>query len=406
MFLLTAGIVLAASCGNKEEVEPVSHEVLAVEISPESVTIQVGGEVSLEAVVFPKAVGEGVTVISARCGNRLGQCEVTVVEPVVKDVVLSETNISLRVDDVDTLTYEVVPVNVGEYVATWSSEDEKIASVSEEGYVMARNVGNTVITLSVNGVSASCYVSVRPVDVTSLTLSVNELTLEEGDNELLVANVTYRDVTWESSDLSVATVAAGRVTALKAGSAVITAYCGGLSASCDVTVTQVEGVRYAIGDLYTAPDGNTGVVFYITDNGRHGKVVGLQATPFNSSYYSSESVFIGAVSLDNGRENTEKIRQSSAYETSYPGFKWIEDTYGPDWYVPAQNELAEIMRHFNDLRTIISNEGGMWLNAMQTSSTEVNAGEYVQVNTNYSNGYTTANTSKSEGYQMVAVYEF
>ena len=132
----------------------------------------------------------------------------------------------------------------------------------------------------------------------------------------------------------------------------------------------------------------------------------MQATPFNSSYYSSESVFIGAVSLDNGRENTVKIRQSSAYETSYPGFKWIEDTYGPDWYVPAQNELAEIMRHFNDLRTIISNEGGMWLNGMQTSSTEVNAGEYVQVNTNYSNGYTTANTSKSEGYQMVAVYEF
>ena len=437
MFLLTAGIVLAASCGNKEEVEPVSHEVLAVEISPESVTIQVGGEVSLEAVVFPesmsdsavvwmsadesiatvdetglvKAVGEGVTVISARCGNRLGQCEVTVVEPVVKDVVLSETNLALSVDDVDTLTYEVIPVNAGEYVAQWSSEDEMIASVSEEGYVRARNVGNTVVTLSVNGISASCYVSVRPVDVTSLTLSVNELTLEEGDNELLVANVapsnaTYRDVTWESSDLSVATVAAGRVTALKAGSAVITAYCGGLSASCEVTVTQVEGVRYAIGDIFTAPDGNSGVVFYITDNGRHGKVVGLQATPFSSSYYSSESVFIGAVSPDNGRENTEKIRQSSAYETSYPGFKWIEDTYGLDWYVPAQNELAEIMRHFNDLRTIISNEGGMWLNAMQTSSTEVNAGEYVQVNTNYSNGYTTANTSKSEGYQMVAVYEF
>ena len=84
----------------------------------------------------------------------------------------------------------------------------------------------------------------------------------------------------------------------------------------------------------------------------------------------------------------------------------IRDLSGLDWYVPAQNELAEIMRHFNDLRTIISNEGGMWLNAMQTSSTEVNAGEYVQVNTNYSNGYTTANTSKSEGYQMVAVYEF
>ena len=133
-----------------------------------------------------------MTVISARCGNRLGQCEVTVVEPVVKDVVLSETNLALSVDDVDTLTYEVIPVNAGEYVAQWSSEDEMIASVSEEGYVRARNVGNTVVTLSVNGISASCYVSVRPVDVTSLTLSMNELTLEEGDNELLVANVAPR----------------------------------------------------------------------------------------------------------------------------------------------------------------------------------------------------------------------
>ena len=55
------------------------------------------------------------------------------------------------------------------------------------------------------------------------------------------------DVTWESSDPTVATVDNnGKVTALKAGTATITASCGGKSDTCTVTV--VEKVIPATGD--------------------------------------------------------------------------------------------------------------------------------------------------------------
>lgn len=436
LYAMAAGAFLLPSCGGSETIEPVTEEVLAVEINMESVTIQTGGEITLKAVVIPetaadsaviwmsadesvatvtdgtvKGIKPGSTTVSARCGNRLGSCQVTVAEAVVEDVILSATNISLTVDETDTLTYEVIPANAGEYSASWSSHDEAIASVSQDGIVRARSVGSTVITLSVNGINAQCYVKIEPVEATSITLSRNELTLEEGDNELLTAtvapsNTTYSDVAWESSDLSVATVIDGRVTGLKAGNAVITASCGELTATCDVTVTAITGVRYAVGDIFMDSEGNRGVVFYITDNGAHGKIFGLEASPSHIAYYSSESIYTGASSTDNGRENTDKIRQTPNYETAYPAFKWVEDTYGSDWYIPAQNEVAEIMRNLYDLQNIAFNESGLWLNSWIGSSTELNSSEYARVDSDYSGGYSITSSLKSEGYQMLAVYEF
>lgn len=74
----------------------------------------------------------------------------------------------------------------------------------------------------------------------AVTLDQQTLTLEEGASQTLVAAVTPTDqkVTWESSDPSVATVADGVVTAVKAGKATITAASGDAKASCEVTVTE------------------------------------------------------------------------------------------------------------------------------------------------------------------------
>ena len=424
------------SCSQKDELQPVQEEILAVEINMEEITIQTGGEMALEAIIIPttidttviwtsadesiatvdenglvKGLKQGETTVSARCGEFIGRCNVNVVDPVVQDVILNKTNITICVDETDTLTYEIIPANVGEVSVVWSSADERIASVSDMGVVRARSVGSTVITLSANGINAQCYVKVEPVEVTSITLSKNELTLEEGATELLTAtvapvNVTYNDVAWESSDLNVATVIAGRVTAVKAGSATITASCGGMEATCKVTVTEAEGVRYAVGDVFYDPEGRAGIVFYITDNGMHGKAIGLKATPFSTSYYSTESVYIGATSVDDGRQNTEAVRNTANYETAYPAFKWLEDYYGSEWYVPAQNELAELMPIFGEIRMAVTNEGGDYLNPMQTSSTETNAGNYTMVMWDFGDGYSTTPSPKSEGYQMCAVYEF
>ena len=87
---------------------------------------------------------------------------------------------------------------------------------------------------------------VEEVSVTGVTLDKTSLTLTEGDSQTLVAtivpeNATNKNVSWSSSDESVATVdQSGKVTALKAGSAIITVTTsdGGKTATCAVTVEQ------------------------------------------------------------------------------------------------------------------------------------------------------------------------
>lgn len=82
-----------------------------------------------------------------------------------------------------------------------------------------------------------------PVAVTDVTLNVSSLELTEGEEYILMAtvnpeNAANKTVIWVSSDESVATVKDGKVTAVKAGAAMITITTedGGKTASCEVTV--------------------------------------------------------------------------------------------------------------------------------------------------------------------------
>lgn len=87
-----------------------------------------------------------------------------------------------------------------------------------------------------------------PVSVTGVTLSKSNLTLTVGNSANLVAtvapnNVADKSVTWTSSSPQTAKVDAnGRVTAVAAGTAVITATTtdGGYTATCRVSVTEEE----------------------------------------------------------------------------------------------------------------------------------------------------------------------
>ncbi len=79
------------------------------------------------------------------------------------------------------------------------------------------------------------------IPVSAVTLNKSSLSLEIGKSETLTAavapaNASDKAVTWKSSNTAVATVANGKVTAVKAGTADITATAGGKSATCKVTV--------------------------------------------------------------------------------------------------------------------------------------------------------------------------
>ena len=90
-------------------------------------------------------------------------------------------------------------------------------------------------------VIVSCVPSAIPV--TSVSLNSPSLTLTEGESVTLSASIlpsdaTNKNVTWSSSDETVATVKSGVVTAMKQGSAKITVKTedGGKTASCSVVV--------------------------------------------------------------------------------------------------------------------------------------------------------------------------
>lgn len=95
-------------------------------------------------------------------------------------------------------------------------------------------------------VANNVYTVTAVVPVTAVTLDKTSLELVEGDTATLVAtvapdNATDKNVTWSSSNEAAARVSAdGTVTAVKAGTATITAIAGGKEVTCSVTVSSKE----------------------------------------------------------------------------------------------------------------------------------------------------------------------
>ena len=160
----------------------------------------------------------------------------------VVSVTMNQTSLTLTEGESSTLTATVNPSNATNRTLTWSSSNTSVASVNG-GIVTAVKEGTATITASCEGKSATCAVTVqkKPIPVTSVTMDKTSLTLIEGESSTLTATVNPSDATdqtvsWSSSNTAVATVAGGKVTAVKEGAATITASCGGKSATCAVTV--------------------------------------------------------------------------------------------------------------------------------------------------------------------------
>lgn len=101
---------------------------------------------------------------------------------------------------------------------------------------VGQTADNIIVTRNINVKDTKVY----PVE--SVKLNKTMLDCEVGETTTLVATVypeyatTDKTITWKSNNESVATVVDGVVSAIAAGSATITALCGGYSDSCVVTV--------------------------------------------------------------------------------------------------------------------------------------------------------------------------
>ena len=194
--------------------------------------------------------GEAVVTVTTEDGGKTASCKVTVKAKAVNvtEVTLDKTELTLTEGETETLTATVRPDNADNRKVTWSSDKTDVATVDGDGRVTAVKAGVATVTVTTEdgGKTASCKVTVKAkaVNVTEVTLDRTELTLTEGETGTLTAtvkpdNADNRKVTWISDKTDVATVdGAGKVTAVKAGEAVVTVTTedGGKTATCKVTV--------------------------------------------------------------------------------------------------------------------------------------------------------------------------
>ena len=144
------------------------------------------------------------------------------------------------------LSARVSPEAASDRAVAWSSSDRSVVTVDKTGTVQGLKPGTATVTATAEGKSGTCAVTVKAkaVGVTEVTLDKTKLILTEGETETLTAtvkpdNADNRKVTWSSDKTEVATVDGdGRVTAVKAGEAVVTVTTedGGKTATCRVTV--------------------------------------------------------------------------------------------------------------------------------------------------------------------------
>ena len=167
-------------------------------------------------------------------------------EPVT--IRLNKTLISsLPVGSTQTLTATIAPEGA-KVTVEWSSEDDAVAVVNENGEVTGVAPGTTVISARAEESVATCKVTVTEVKPTAINLSAASLKLAVEEQQVLEvvltpSNAVADDLTWSSSDVKVADVDQnGTVTAVAEGKATITVKCNGgnLAATCQVEVVSKE----------------------------------------------------------------------------------------------------------------------------------------------------------------------
>ena len=200
------------------------------------------------------AVGEGTAIIAVKVKsnrNILSTCKVVVSPVKVTGVSLNLSTISIERGKSQQIIATVLPTNATNKKIVWSSSNTSIATVVD-GTISGLAVGNATITATTEDGSfvATCQVAVTPIKVTGITLSATTASLLEGETLQLTATATPsnaddKNITWSSSNSSVATVSSnGLVTGLTVGTVEIVASNsdGSVTSKCTVRVVPITSL--------------------------------------------------------------------------------------------------------------------------------------------------------------------
>lgn len=115
----------------------------------------------------------------------------------------------------------------------WSSNKKAVAKINQKGTVKAVASGKAVITAK-----AGKRVRKYTVRVQKIRLSSNEIIMNAGDAKKITVKNALGKIAWSSNGKSVRVNSKGKITAVRAGKAVVTASVFGRKYSCIVTVKE------------------------------------------------------------------------------------------------------------------------------------------------------------------------
>ena len=255
----------------------------SVEIKASKTTLGIGERTSISASVSPSnacntyvdlsssdadvieirgdelvAVGYGTATITGESFNgKTRTVTITVKKIEAEQVSISSpipSDQTVYIGDSLELSASITPENIDDPSIVWSSSDEEIAMVDQNGLVKTLAEGEvTIYAKAANGVTGEMTFAVKEKYVESIELSEVSLNLLLQETHTLTAVVTpadatFPEITWSSSDPSVVKVSEnGTVFAIGCGNAVVTATStNGVTASASISVTEIVAERIEI----------------------------------------------------------------------------------------------------------------------------------------------------------------
>lgn len=209
----------------------------------------------------------------------------------------------------------------------------------------------------------------KTTKVASITLSATELKLAPEEEAVLTATFAPEDadlssVVWASSAETVATVSPeGKVKAVAEGEATVSVTAGDVKAECKVVVEKKTG--WAVGDYYEV--GNVkGVVVWVDESKEHGKIISLDE---KVDIWATGGYNTGAKSEEDGKGNTDKVKDINAELSAFPAFKWCV-AHGEGWYFPAILEVYYFLNAKETVNSTLETHNGTKISDFYWSSTE------------------------------------
>lgn len=209
----------------------------------------------------------------------------------VNDIKLNKETMNLPWSSTESLTAIVAPDLADNKTLKWTSDDESIAMVMQDGVVKGVNVGTTNVTATAidgSNVSAICKVIVTPASIELSTKTVNLQqggTYSEQEIKVLPDISVNKNITWASTDPNVASIDAnGMITANKPGIATIRyVFKDDKSVYADSKVIVYAPSVVYVGGLYYLLDGKSNTATVTGIYGANGN--GLDASRV-AQYYS------------------------------------------------------------------------------------------------------------------------